>query len=101
MAAHIRGLGIRLVIYFYDLLILNNSISDVLCDLRIVIDFFNSLGLIINFQKSIIDPQQKIEYLSMIIDSNALQFSLPVKKVNSIRNLCENAYAKTYLGKSS
>ncbi len=83
-------MGIRLVIYLDDLLILNNSISGLLRDLRIVINLLESLGFIVNYKKSIVVPQQQIEYLGMIIDSEAQKFSLPTDKVVSIVNHCKN-----------
>jgi hypothetical protein len=49
VVAYLRELGIRLVIYLDDLLILNNSISGQLHDLRIVINLLESLGFIVNF----------------------------------------------------
>lgn len=56
-----------------------------------VIDLFESLGFIVNFHKSMIDPQQKMVYLGMIIGSNSLKFSLPSEKVTSTVKLCINA----------
>jgi hypothetical protein len=90
VVAYLRELGIRLVIYLDDLLILNDSISGLLHDLRIVINLLESLGFIVNFEKSIVFPQQQIEYLGMIIDSKAQKFSLPTDKVVSIVNQCKN-----------
>ena len=68
VVAYLRGLGIRLIIYLDDLLILNSSITGLLQDLKIIIDLLERLGFILNYKKSVTNPQQLLEWLGMLID---------------------------------
>ena len=68
VVAQLRGLGIRLIIYLDDLLILNSSITGLLQDLKIIIDLLERLGFILNYKKSVTNPQQLLEWLGMLID---------------------------------
>ena len=88
VVAYLRERGIRIIIYLHDMLILNASRDGILADLKIIIGLLKSLGFIINFKKSIVVPQQIIEYLGMLINSLCLSFSLPQNKVESIVKLC-------------
>ena len=99
VVAYLRSLGIRLIIYLDDLLILNGSISGLLHDLKIVIDLLELLGFIINCKKSVFTPQQLMEYLGMLIDSTKLEFSLPPEKVSSIVSLCREVLYSDASGK--
>jgi hypothetical protein len=88
--AYLRERGIRIIIYLDDMLILNASRDGILADLKIIIGLLKPLGFIINFKKSIVVPQQIIEYLDMLINSICLSFSLPQNKVESIVKLCND-----------
>ena len=70
--AYLRERSIRIIIYLNDMLILNTSRDGILADLKIIIVLLKSLGFIINFKKSIVVPQQVIEYLGMLINSLCL-----------------------------
>jgi hypothetical protein len=58
--AFLRRQGIRLVIYLDDILILNESKSGLEADINTVIDLLQSLGFLINWEKSIVVPTQTI-----------------------------------------
>ena len=72
VVAYLRERGIRIIIYLDEMLILNTSRDGILADLKIIIVLLKSLGFIINFKKSIVVPQQVIEYLGMLINSLCL-----------------------------
>jgi hypothetical protein len=44
-----------------------------------------SLGFLINWEKSIIDPSQVIEYLGLVINTVRLSFSLPSDKTAKVK----------------
>ena len=46
------------------------------------------LGFVINWEKSVLDPSQEMEYLGFVIDSPHLSLSLPASKVAKIRQEC-------------
>jgi hypothetical protein len=92
--AHLRKLGIRLLIYLDDLLILGSSPNGVLQHLRSVVNLLLSLGFLINWEKSVVIPSQSIEFLGLEIDSRMLSFSLPKCKVDNIVSLCQSILKK-------
>ena len=83
--AFLRRWGIRLVIYLDDILILSESKEGLLADIDTVIDLLQSLGFLINGEKSIIVPTQKIECLGLIVDSTDPSFSLPDCKAAAVK----------------
>ena len=89
----LRKHGIRLVIYLDDLLFMNDSRDGVLNDLEVAVDLLESLGFLINREKSIVDPSQIMEYIGLVVDSVRLSFSLPAEKVTAVMNICTTALA--------
>lgn len=84
----LRERGIRLIVYLDDILILNQSRSGILKDLETVVNLLQFFGFIINHAKSVTSPQQFLEYLGLVIDSNKLSLSLPRGKIDSVTKLC-------------
>lgn len=92
--AFLRRRGIRLVIYLDDIFILNESKEGLLADIDIVIDLLQSLGFLINWEKSIIVPTQTIEHLGLIVDSTDPSFSLPDCKAAAVKKMCALALSE-------
>jgi hypothetical protein len=92
--AFLRRRGIRLVIHLDDILILNESKEGLLADNDIVIGLLQSLGFLINWEKSIIVPTQTIEYLGLIVDSTDPSFSLPDCKAAAVKKMCALALSE-------
>jgi hypothetical protein len=92
--AFLRRKGIRLVIYLDDILVLNESKEGLVADVNTVLELLQSLGFLINWEKSIIAPTQVIEYLGLIVDSNDPSFSLPCAKAAAVRKMCETALSE-------
>lgn len=78
--AFLRRRGIRIIIYLDDILILNGSTEGLLADLKLVVELLQTLGFIINQEKSISTPSQVIEYLGLVVSSIDLSFALPTSK---------------------
>ena len=77
--------GISLIIYLDDLLIAAGTYIDCLNHTKQVISLLESLGFRTNYEKSIIIPTQKLEFLGFIIDSTSMSLALPVGKIQSIK----------------
>lgn len=92
--AFARRQGVRLVIYLDDILIINDSRNGAFADLGLVMDLLQSLGLILNFEKSILDPTQSIEFLGLLVNSLRLSFALPTGNVQFIKDLCVKMLAQ-------
>lgn len=78
--AFLRRDGLRLVIFLDDILLLNISEEGVRTDLVKRLDPLQTLGFIINWEKSLIVPTHVIEYYGMVIDSVKMSFALPVSR---------------------
>ena len=78
--ALLRTRGMCLIIYLNDLLIAAGTYTDCLNHTKQVISLLESLGFRINYEKSVIIPTQKLEYLGIIIDTTSMTLALPLKK---------------------
>ncbi len=90
LIARLRALGIRLIIYLDDILIMGSSREETIDHVRITINLLQSVGFLISWEKSVLFPSQTIEYLGLDIDSRVLTLALPPSKVDSIIGLCES-----------
>lgn len=83
--ASIRNKGIRLVIYLDDMAIISSSRERSSQEAGIIVQILESLGFIINKEKSVLFPSQKIVFLGYVIDSVARTVSLPEEKLNKVK----------------
>ena len=81
----IRNKGIRMVIYLDDMTIISSSRELSSQEAAIVVQILESLGFIINKEKSVLIPSQKIVFLGYVIDSVAMTVSLPEVKLNKLK----------------
>ena len=86
--AFLRRLGMRLIIYLDDILIMNQREQELLQDGKTTVNLLEHLGFIINVKKSIPIPQKKLEFLGMMIDSETMMMSLPERKVTQVTEKC-------------
>ena len=91
VVAFLRRRGIRLVVYLDDFLIMSETEEGARKGLRITVGLLESLGFLINWEKSVTTPSKVMEYLGMIIDSVRMSFALPPVKVLEVRKMCEKA----------
>ncbi len=70
--AFLRRIGIRLVIYLDDILVVEATFQECIASVKKVISTLESLGFLINFMKSVTTPSQCIEYIGLITDSLAM-----------------------------
>jgi hypothetical protein len=81
----LRKQGLRLVVYLDDILIIGHSEESTREAVKLVVNFFESLGFVIQGEKSILEPSQVLEYIGLVIDTNSMSFCLlQKKKVNVI-----------------
>jgi hypothetical protein len=92
--AILRSRGIRIVIYLDDMLLMNTSKEGLEKDVSDVLNMFQSLGFLVNFKKSELQPTKSIEYLGLLLDSSSLSFSLPSDKLEDIRSRCQSALSQ-------
>ena len=82
---HCHTLGIRVVIYLDDVLILASTASLVASHAQIMIDLLVFLGMTIKVEKSILTPSQRIFFLGFIWDTENLSCVLPPEKLEDIQ----------------
>jgi hypothetical protein len=95
VAAFLRRQGMRLIVYLDDILIVNTSKDSTKADVNKVVELLQNLGFLINWEKSIVEPSQVIEYLGLVINSVKLSFSLPSDKAATVKAKCDAALARS------
>ena len=84
----LRGQGVRMIIFLDDILVLAPTIETLNQHARMTISLLESLGFLINYQKSTLVPTQRILFLGMLIDSSTMEFVLPKDKKENILREC-------------
>ena len=96
VVAYLRQLGVRLIIYIDDILIMARTESLALSHVEALQYLLENLGFIVNTKKSIFKPVQAIEFLGLTVSSRDMTLYLPGDKMKSIR-----ADARRLLGMES
>lgn len=89
VAAYLRTLGMKLVVYLDDWLFIADSEENLQKQLDMAIKFMRSLGFIINIEKSELTPTQKIEFLGFELNSIEMSISVPRTKIIKLRQLAQ------------
>jgi uncharacterized protein YqgQ len=77
--------GINITAYLDDTLLIFDSPEEAIHYGEIASELFQELGFMISFKKSVIVPTQRIEFLGVIIDSRAMNITLPAEKSRQIK----------------
>ena len=85
VAALGRELGMRLIIYIDDILLMAESEEKARDQASGLVYLLQCLGFIINTGKSILKPTQSLEFLGFTINTVAMELSLPPAKIKKIR----------------
>ena len=80
-----RSMGIRLVIYMDDMLLMANTEQQLTEYIQLTLFLLENLGFIINSKKSLLMPTQDIEFLGMSVNSLTMDLKLPGEKIRRIR----------------
>ena len=88
VVASLRSQGVRLIIYLDDILIIASSIETLNRHKTLAVSLLESLGFLINYEKSNLTPSQQIVFLGMLVDSASMQFILPQQKAVQIQKEC-------------
>ena len=85
VVATLRSLGLRLIIYIDDILIMAPSPIVAREHTAGLIFLLENLGFIINYPKSLLTPTQEIQFLGFVISSNTMEIRIPGEKIKQIR----------------
>ena len=85
VTAFLRKRGARIVIYLDDILIIGSKIEETRRFTEMAMSLLESLGFIINKEKSILKPTQVLTFLGFTINSVNMTLNLPHDKVTAIQ----------------
>ena len=86
VVATLRELGLRVIIYIDDILIIANTESLLRDHIMGVVYLLENLGFVLNYPKSQLIPTQEIEFLGFVVNSTTMELKLPGEKVKKIRS---------------
>ena len=84
VVATMRQLGIRLILYLNDMLIMDQDKDRVEWQLPTAVELLISLRFIVNLKKSDTVPSQEIQFLGFSLNSQAMMIALPQSKLHSL-----------------
>ena len=85
VVAALREIGLRLIIYIHDILVMAETESLLKDHVTAVVYLLENLGFVINHPKSELDPSQEIEFLGFTVNSKRIELKLPGEKIKKIR----------------
>ena len=94
VVAFLRKRGVRLLIYLDDILIIGSNVRETRQFTEMAMTLLESLGFIINRDKSILNPTREITFLGFTINSVKMTLSLPHDKETNIRSHCHQMLAQ-------
>lgn len=83
----LRSSGYISTLYLDDFLLINNDYVGCLDNLQTTVKLLQSLGFIINYDKSNFQPSKCCKFLGYIIDTENFHVTLPPEKIEKIKNL--------------
>lgn len=87
--SYLRSRGFSSVSYLDDTLCLGKNYEECLHNVRETVKLLESLGFVINYQKSVLEPKQNCTFLGFIFDTVEMSISLPENKRNRILQLTQ------------
>ena len=94
VAAVLREMGVRIIIYIDDMLIMAES-ETLLRDH--IIYLLENLGFMIDFPKSSLESKRTMEFLGFQVDSTSMELKLPGDKIKNIRGEARKILAADYI----
>ena len=90
----LRRLGIRMIIYLDDVLLMADSAQESRTHLRAALEILVALGFVINTKKSVFQPTQRLDFLGFVNDAQQMVISLPRQILHSLRSLARSILAQ-------
>lgn len=97
LLALLRGQGHTLVAYLDDILCIGKSYESCKNTVNILIRYIQLLGLVINFDKSNLEPLQTCRFLGLEINTNLMRLQLPHEKISKIVSSASKITSKTQI----
>jgi len=87
--SYLRKQNFESVGFLDDFLLKSDSFVSCLSNIAKTKHTLESLGWLINFEKSVLIPCKRIQYLGFIFDSQNMSIELPLEKRLNVINICE------------
>ncbi|KAL0839475.1 hypothetical protein ABMA28_016184 [Loxostege sticticalis] len=85
IAETLRARGIRVLVYLDDYLLVHQDRSKLITQVAETVSTLEALGWHINYQKSILEPTQQLDYLGLTWNTQEMIMTLPEQKVKNIK----------------
>lgn len=82
--AFLRAKGLMSVIYLDDILMLGSSLETCLENVQQTKALLESLGFLINTEKSVLIPSTRCTFLGLLYDSELMSVELPITKIEKV-----------------
>ena len=80
LACKLRLAGARSIFYLDDILVIGRSRAECSRFAKYLLALLTDLGFLVSWEKSVVAPSQKMEFLGFLVDSSDFVFRLPNKK---------------------
>ena len=77
-----------------DMLLMAVNWSEIIQARDTTIHVLESLGFIVNYRKSVLDPSTRMEFLGVVVDSVEMTMSIPQSKMQKLMDLCQKALSQ-------
>ena len=90
----LRSQGFLSVMYIDDCYIQGYSYEECLENINATVNLLESLGFVINKEKSVMKPSRSVTFLGFIIDSETMVIKLPKSKIDNLRMKIDSIRSK-------
>ena len=95
---HLRSMGVRLVVYIDDVLVLARSQEECLRHTQLLVDTLHYFGFGVHPDKIQAVPTRSIEFLGIQVNSALMQFRVPRHKIRDLRREISTVRSKHETG---
>ena len=88
--ARLRSIGHTCMGHIDDSLLVGQSLNSCHRNIADTVSSFTNLGFTIQTVKSVLQPQQKIDFLGFVLDSITMTVTLTAAKAMKVRSACQN-----------
>lgn len=88
LLAYLRNSGLKSICYLDDLLLLGGSREECNMNVQETVRLFAETGFVINLEKSVLTPSQRVEFLGFVLDSRVMNVTIPRGKADKIVDMC-------------
>lgn len=85
----LRQKGFTIVVYLDDILCIGSTYDECLKTAKATLEFLQSLGWLINWEKSFLTPSKTCEFLGLVLNSEKMVLELPLAKKQNLAEIIE------------